>query len=141
MTEILKILHFLALAAAVGGGVANMAGAMQMKSAEGPARAAISALQARVSRISAGALALLWITGIALVYDIYGGWGGFGWAFWAKIAAVVGLTATSATAQVLMARARAAGGPPPAGVIPKLGRAGMVFALASVVFATLAFTY
>ena len=141
MIVFLKILHFLALAAAVGGGISNMASAMQMKSAEGPAKAAIGAIQQRVARISALALVVLWITGIWLVYAIYGGWAGLSWAFWAKIAAVVGLTATSATAQVMMARARAGKGPPPATIVPRLGRAGMVFALASVVLATVAFTY
>lgn len=136
MIETLKFIHFVAFAVAIGGGVANMvAGKRQARSAA-DAKAALATVQKTVARISALSLAILWITGIALVYAIYGGWGGFAPAFWIKIAAVVALTIVSGSAQVLMARKA-----PPSPLIRPLGLSGMVFALLSVLFATIAFTY
>ena len=112
-----------------------------MKFSDGAARAALAGILEMVAPMSAVALIVLWLTGIALVYAIYGGWSGLCALFRADVAAVAGLTGTSATAQVLMMRTRRGNGPPPAAILPKLGRAGMVFALASVVLAMLAFTY
>ncbi|MCZ0813510.1 MAG: hypothetical protein ACQEVT_17385 [Pseudomonadota bacterium] len=136
MTEILKFLHFIALAVAIGGGISNMVAGRQQARASAEVKPAFAALQKRVARLSALSLAVLWLTGIALVYAIYGGWTGLGTWFWIKIAAVAALTLVSGTAQLLMARRS-----PPPPIIKPLGLSGMIFAQLSVLFAVLAFTY
>ncbi|MFB9150944.1 hypothetical protein [Roseovarius ramblicola] len=136
MIELLKFLHFVALAVAIGGGVANMAASRQQARSQADVKQAFAAVQKNVARLSAISLAVLWITGIALVYAIYAGWSGFTAAFWIKIAAVVALTVVSASAQILMARKA-----PPPPIIRPLGLSGMVSALLSVLFAVIAFTY
>ncbi|WP_101065488.1 hypothetical protein [Roseovarius salinarum] len=140
MTVGLKFLHFVALALALGGGVANIMLGRQLATAEAAAKPVVMTAQRMLARISALSLLVLWITGIALVYAYYGGWGGFGTAFWAKIAVAVVLTVNMGVAQHLMSHARKAGTPPPKAVKP-MGMAGPVLLLVVTALATLAFTY
>jgi hypothetical protein len=142
MIEALRILHFLALAAGIGGGLASMLAARQgADPASGPeARAALGRLRLRLSRVTAGAVALLWLSGIALVHAGWTGWGALPGLFWAKLAFVAALTAITLRAQQLVLRAGRSGTPPPAPAMARLGQGAMGSALAALVLAVVAFT-
>jgi hypothetical protein len=136
MVEALKVLHFLALAVALGGGVANLALRRQAMAAEPAARPALGAAQKRLALFSAVSVGVLWLTGIALVETVYGVWTGFPAVFWAKIAAATVWLAAVTTGQVLMRRPG-----PPSPLLKPLGMGGMASALLTLVLAVLAFTY
>jgi uncharacterized membrane protein len=132
MLAALKIVHFLALAVGLGGGVANgIVGAMA-----GPRDPAVAGqIQRRIGRLSFAALVLLWVTGVAMVatgpgLDLLGGW------FWLKMAAAVVLTAAAVTVQVSVLALPA---PRAAARARPLGRVMTAAASLAVVFAVLAF--
>lgn len=136
MTEGLKILHFLALAVALGGGVANLVLRRHAMAAGPEARPALGRAQRTLAALSAVSVAVLWLTGIALVETIYGAWTGLPGVFWAKIAAATVWLAAVTTGQVLMRRPG-----PPSPLLRPLGMGGMASAVASLALAVLAFTY
>jgi len=131
MLAILKILHFLALAIGLGGGVANLV-IGKMAGADGAP--VTRPIQKRIGRVSFGALLLLWITGIWML--------SLGWRieflpllFWIKIIAVLAMTAAAVTAQLALLR-------PGPGTPARLKTLGLIVTSAAglaVVFAVLSF--
>lgn len=140
MIVTLKVLHFLALAIGIGGGVANALIGANMAGADPAARPVLAKIQGAIGKFSAGSLVVLWITGVALVYLIYNGWGGLPASFWLKITFVVILTGLSVRLNMLAAKARRGDGPPPAKTMALLGQMATVCSVLIVIFAALAFT-
>jgi hypothetical protein len=136
MLELLKIIHFLALAVGVGIGAANMVLGLRAAKAEGPAIGALRQAQGALGRVAFGAIVLLWASGIWL-------WAGYNNAttdplFLAKIGFVVILTGLSIDLNLRGLRA-ARGGTP---MDPAYGkRAGMLMALMSFSIISVAVIY
>jgi hypothetical protein len=128
MYDLLKIIHFLAMGAGVGLGVANMILGIRAAASEGPAIGALRMAQGAMGRVAFVAIALLWLTGL---------WLWFGYrdqpvdtVFAVKLAAVVVLTALSVIMN-LRGMAAAKGGPP---VDPAFARrVGMLMGLMSLI--------
>ncbi|WP_212525066.1 hypothetical protein [Actibacterium sp. MT2.3-13A] len=140
MITLLRLVHILAMAVGVGGGVANLIALRRMQAAEGPAKAALAGAMRQVGMAAALALALLWVSGLALVYARYDGWAALPLFFWAKIAAVVALTAVSGAAQVLTFWGMARKSPPDPALMARLGKTGAALALTATALAVLSFT-
>lgn len=140
MITLWKMIHMLALAVGVGGGVANLIAMRQLALAEGPARAALAVSMRHVGQAAALALILLWVSGVAMSSALYNSWAALPLLFWAKIAAVVALTAVSGTAQVLTFWGMARKSPPDPALMAKLGKTGVALALITTVLAVLAFS-
>lgn len=140
MIALLKIVHFLAFAIGLGGGVANALIGMQLHAAAPAARAGLGAAQKRIGQIGMVALILVWASGVALVWAAFGGTAGLGAAFWLKMAAVLALTLAVAGLTVQGARAERQGTQPDAAAMARLeavatGAAVLAIALAVVAFA------
>lgn len=130
MLAILKIVHFLALAAGLGGGIANaVIGATAARKAPEVA----GPLQLRIGRVSFVALVLLWITGLWMAF----GWHGVGtlglW-FWVKMLAVLALTAAAVAAQLAIRNP----GPGTPARMRTLGQIMLAASTLAVIFAVLA---
>ena len=131
MLATLKILHLLALAIGLGGGIANlMIGRMA-----GPEGAPVTRpIQKRIGRMAFGGLILLWITGLwmlSLSYTL----GDLALWFWVKMLVVLAMTAAAVTAQVALLRP----GPDTPAKLRKLGLMVSTAAALAVVFAVLSF--
>ncbi len=132
MLALLKIVHFLALAIGLGGGIANAIIGAKITTRE-PAMG--GPVQKLIGRLSFGALILLWITGLWMLFGYYG-FANLSLWFWVKILAVLGLTAAGVSAQLTMLK-------PGPDTPAKMKRLGMIMtgsASLAVVFAVLAFT-
>lgn len=140
MIEFLKIIHFLALAAGVGGGMANGIIGARAAAADPAVKPVLGGLSGLIGRISAGALVLLWITGIALIYLAYDGWATLPGAFWVKLVFVVVLSLLSLRMNLYVMQAARAKTPPPAARMKMLGQGASLASLLIVVFAVIAFT-
>ncbi len=100
LAEALKIVHYLALAVGLGGGIA----AGIVAHVVGPKDPALAgAVQVRLARYGFLALIGLWLTGSALLTD-YGGWAAMPAWFWVKMAAVAVLTVAAVVMQVSIKR-------------------------------------
>lgn len=139
MFTFMKLLHVLALIIGVGGGLINLITIRQMKTAEGPAKAALGVAMRHTGQAAALALIVLWISGIGLVEAAYD-WGDMPVLFWLKIAVVVALTAVSFTAQTMVLRGLARKSPPPPPLMAKFGKAGAALAVTITVLAVLTFS-
>lgn len=128
MLDLLKIVHFLAMGAGVGLGVANMILGIRAAAADGPALGALRMAQGALGRAALIAIMLLWVTGL---------WMWYGYASQAintvlglKIIAVIILTILSVMMN-LKGRAAARGGAP---VDPDFARkVGMAMGLMSLI--------
>ncbi len=132
MFATLKILHFLALAIGLGGGVANyVIGVMA-----GPDGAPVTRpIQKRISRIAFVALILLWITGIWMVSTTYT-LSGLPFWFWVKILVVLGMSVAAVAAQAALLRPE----PETPAKVKKLGMLVTGAATLAVVLAVLSFS-
>ncbi|CUH64005.1 hypothetical protein TG4357_01012 [Thalassovita gelatinovora] len=139
MTQLILILHFLAMAVGVGGSVASMITGITAGGLPPEARPSVGLVQRRIGIAAAIALALLWITGIWLLFLLYGGISGLFLLFDLKILAAAVLTGISIRMQLLSIRGRKTGIPPPPATTRKLGIAGLITSLTVVVLAVLSF--
>lgn len=140
MVVILKIIHFLALAVVVGGGVTGGVIGARMGKADANLRPVLASIQTTIGKLGLGALVLLWLTGILLTYMYYGGWENLPSSFWLKIIFVVILTGLSVRMN-MQSRANE-----PRERLPNRGRAligqmAVVSSFLIVIFAALAFTH
>lgn len=131
MLATLKILHFLALAIGLGGGLANLV-IGQMAGAEGAP--VTRPIQKRIGRIAFGGLLLLWITGLWMVSLSYA-LGDLPLWFWIKMLVVLAMTAAAVTAQLALLRP----GPDTPAKLRKLGLIVSGAATLAVVLAVLSF--
>jgi len=139
MIVTLKIIHFLALAIAVGGGVASAVVGARMRKVEASVRPVLAGIQATIGKLGLVSLALLWITGIALTYMYYDGWANLPASFWLKIIFVVILTGLSV--RLSLQRGKSDSGERlPDGNRALLAQMGAVSSFLIIIFAALAFT-
>jgi len=139
MVILMKIIHFLAFAVVVGGGVTSGVVGARMARAEAAARETLAGIQAGIGKLSLISLALLWASGIGLTYRYYSGWASLPPSFWLKIIFVVILTGLSVRLSV-QTSARKTGERLPRKSAALLGQMGVVTSFLVVIFATLAFT-
>jgi hypothetical protein len=138
MFEILKVVHLLSLAGAMGMTAANLITAGYVRGVDTSLRVPFGPLQRSFGAFGVMAVALLWVTGIALLllrYDLgaLGGW------VHAKLALVVLLTGLVISVRKMGARAIKEGTPPPADLMRKMMLGVLVTAVVIVVCAVFAF--
>ncbi|MGR3661040.1 MAG: hypothetical protein ACU0CA_07615 [Paracoccaceae bacterium] len=139
MLELLKSIHFLSFAVAIGTNVANIIIGTRMAQIPPAAMPQIGAIRLTYGKAATISLILLWLTGIAMVataaVDPLGDN-----MFRLKLVAVLVLTAISVMANITVAKARKAGTPPDANRMKMLGQAGLAMAVAALILAIFAFT-
>jgi hypothetical protein len=112
MYHTLLVLHFLALAMAMGGGLSNIIAKRQMPKAPPVTYPGFALASGAVGKMATLALAVLWVTGLWMGLLKFGGFGGFPALLWVKLALVTVLTGFSGSLNHLIIRARRAGTPP-----------------------------
>jgi len=132
MFALLKIVHLLALAIGLGGGIANAIIGAKI-TARDPALGA--PVQKLIGRLSFAALILLWITGLWMIFGYYALSSLSLW-FWVKILAVLALTTAGVIAQLAVLKP----GPDTPAKMKKLGMAMTGLSTLAVIFAVLAFS-
>lgn len=138
MADMLKIVHLLSFAVALGMTTANLITMRYAKGVEEAARPAFGPLGRSFGAYGVMAIALLWVTGIALLLLSYDVTALSGWV-WTKLVLVVVLTGMVITVRKLGASAIAAGTPPPAALITRLMQGVLLVAMLVVVCAVVGF--
>jgi uncharacterized membrane protein len=138
MYEVLKIIHLLSLAGAMGMTAANLIMAGYVRGVDSSLRVPFGPLQRSFGAFGVMAVALLWVTGIALLllrYDLtaLGGW------VHAKLLLVVILTGLVISVRKMGARAIKEGTPPPVDLMRKMMMGVLITAVAVVISAVFAF--
>ncbi len=136
--EILKIVHLLSLAAALGMTTANLITMRYVGGVDAAARPAFGPLGRSFGAYGVMAVALLWVTGIALLLLKYDVSGLSGW-FTAKLVMVVILTALVISVRKIGTKAIAEGSPPPMPLMWQITSAMLASGALIVVCAVLAF--
>ena len=139
MYNLLLVLHFIALAMAVGGGYANIVAKRQMPKAEPATYPAFGIAAAGVGKMATLGLVILWITGLWMASIKFGGFGGIPAMLWAKIAVVVAASGVSASLNVMMIKAQKTGTPPDGGKVDKHAYALAGLGLIIIILAVLTF--
>lgn len=138
MIEILKIVHLLSLAVALGMTTANLVTMGYAAGVDAATRPAFPPLARAFGAYGVMAVALLWVTGIALTLLKYDVTALSGW-FLAKLVLVVVLTGLVITARKTGAKAIAEGVPPPMPLMRQITTAMLASGVLVVVCAVLAF--
>lgn len=138
MTEILKIVHLLCLAVALGMTTANLITIRYVGGLDAAARAAFGPLGRSFGAYGVMAVALLWITGIALTLLKYDVTALSGW-FLVKLVLVVLLTGLVISARKTGAKAIAEGVPPPMPLMRQITSGMLASGILIVACAVLAF--
>jgi len=112
MYHILLILHFIALTAAMGGGLSNILAKRQMPKADPVTYPGFALAAGAVGKMATHSLILLWITGLWMAFLKFGSLGEFPTMLWVKLLAVTILSGFSASLNVMLIKARKAGTPP-----------------------------
>lgn len=140
MIELLKILHIFAVAAGVGGGLANVIVVRAAAASEPEAASVLRALAPRIGAMTFHALILLWVTGPLLLWLIYEDPASLGVLFHLKMLAAVLLTITAGAIRITVLRMRAGKSAPLAPNIPKLVPLAAIFSVATLVLGVLTFS-
>ncbi len=140
MIEILKILHFIAIAGGVGASLSGLIVMRAAKAAEPQAAATLRSVTPRIGAMGAHSILLLWITGPLMLWLTYDGGTALGPMFHAKMASAVLLTLVVASMRVTIRRAKAGRSAPLQPMMPKLGLASAILGPLTVALAVLAFT-
>ncbi len=140
MWEILKTVHYLSFSVAIGAGVSNLVLGARLVGFPPEAMPPLGGFRLLLGKLSTIGLALLWLTGISMVASApdmnYLENPAFLW----KLAAVVVLTLFSIAANVTVAQAKKAGGPPDANRMKQFGFGSQAMAILAVLLAVVAFT-
>lgn len=141
MYEVFLILHFLGLALGVGTSFAFLTLGISTKSMNPTERTDFMLKASVLSKNGSIGLALLIVSGIGFLVTRGVGevmrWGGG--AFHAKLLLVAILAGLVGYSQVLLKKARQAGGGPTMATVPKLGRIMLLVGVTIVVLAVIAF--
>ena len=140
MYHILLILHFIALAAAMGGGLSNILAKRQMPKADPVTYPGFAVAAGAVGKMATHSLILLWITGLWMAFLKFGSLGEFPTLLWVKLLAVTILSGFSASLNVMIIKARKAGTPPDAQRMKRLGQSSLATGVIALIFAVLAFS-
>lgn len=138
LTEILKIVHLLCLAVALGMTTANLITIRYVGGLDAAARSAFGPLGRSFGAYGVMAVALLWITGIALTLLKYDVTALSGW-FLVKLVLVVLLTGLVISARKTGAKAIAEGVPPPMPLMRQITSGMLASGILIVACAVLAF--
>ncbi len=138
MIVLLKVVHLLCLAVALGMTTANLITMRYASGLDEAERPAFGPLGRSFGAFGVMAVALLWVTGIALLLLQYDVTALSGW-FMAKLVLVVVLTALVITVRQTGAKAIADGVPAPMPLMRQLTLAMLATAVLIVVFAVVAF--
>lgn len=111
MFTLLMILHFIALAMAMGGGLSNIIAKRQMPKVDPSTYPGMAAAAGAVGKLATTGLGLLWITGVWMTTIKYG-LADVPFLLWVKIAIVGVLTMVSISLNLMMIRAKKSGTPP-----------------------------
>lgn len=136
----LKILHFLAFSAGIGGALANLVILRAARSSPADQAPALRALMPRIGMLSVHALVLLWITGPLLLWLAYAGGAGLGAWFHLKLGFAVLLTLVAGASRWTVVRMRAGKPAPLSAHMPRLIFAAALFGPLTLLFAVLAFS-
>jgi hypothetical protein len=138
LVDFLFFLHLVGLMIATTGGLGS--GILMRKALAMPADQAkvVRSLGPLLAKVALTGLAVLWITGPIMVFSIFGGFASLPSTFWIKIAFALLLTAFVVTTHLTYGQI-AKGNMAVASRLPKLGPAGGVAALLTVLFAVLTF--
>lgn len=137
MLDLAKFLHFLGLMLGAGAGFGSMIVARQIRASAGAPTPQLAALRPLFARMAAIGIGLLWLTGLWLFLSKYRGVP-LGGAFHAKLGVAALLLLVIVALNVVMARARAKGVPPPAW-LPMLGMTTPILTLLAVALAVIVF--
>lgn len=132
-----KFLHLFGLMLGAGAGLGQMVLARRIRLANGAPGPELAALRPIFARMALVGISLLWLTGLWLYLGFHAG-APLPPAFHAKLGVAALLLAAVIVINVTMARARAAGNPPPAW-LPKLGMTTPVLLLIAVALAVYVF--
>lgn len=140
MLELLIFVHFFGLIIGIGGGVANAMAAKRLATVPPEARPMVGMYRESLGKLSTGGLILLWLSGIVMV-AIYRGSGIFSDPMFAfKMIAVVVLTGFSVAANMTVAQAKKAGGPPDAQRMKMISMGALTFGLLALLLAVMTFS-
>lgn len=139
MSELLIVIHFLSFSVAIGAGVANLALGARLTGFPPSAMPAIGGFRLFLGKLSTVGLILLWLTGITLIASTKGMAVFENAAFLWKLAAVIVLTGFSIMANMTVAQAKKAGGPPDANRMKRLGIGSQAMAILALILAVVAF--
>lgn len=138
MFTALMILHFVALAMAMGGGMSNIIAKKQMPKVDPSSYPGMAIAAAAIGKLATTGLALLWITGVWMTTLKYG-LSGMPILLWVKIAIVGALTVGSISLNLMMVRAQRSGTPPNSAKVDKHAYFINGLALITVVIAVVLF--
>ena len=139
MDHVLLILHFLALAIGIGGGVASGVLAEISDRSEPTGKLAIGKAASIIGDVGLVSVLVLWLTGIWMVLEIFGGFSDMPAGFNLKILGVVALSAALLAMQVVKRKAKAAGQAPDPARMKVLGQIAMLSAVFTVSVAVITF--
>jgi putative copper export protein len=128
----LKTLHLLALATALGGGIARLI--LVQAAQRQPPTPAFALPHRWLAHLTTGSVVLLWLTGLALWMAAYG-FRDLGAAFHMKLAAATLLLMLALYGWTRMMT----GNPPPPALARSLGRGSILLGIAAVLLAVTAF--
>lgn len=137
MLLLAKFLHFLGLMLGAGAGFGSMIVARQIRASAGVPTPQLAALRPLFARMGAIGIIILWVSGLWLYLSKYGG-APLGGAFHAKLGVAALLLVVILALNVVVARAKAKGVPPPAW-LPVLGMTTPVLTILAVVLAVIVF--
>lgn len=138
MFTLLMILHFIALAMAMGGGMSNILAKRQMPKVEPVTYPGMAKAAEAVGKMATSGLAVLWITGLWMTTIKYG-WGDVPFLLWVKISIVGALTVVVISFNAMLIKAKKAGAPPDSGRADKHAYLINALALLVVVVAVVLF--
>lgn len=140
MYQLLLIVHFIALAMAIGGGYANIIAKRQMPKADPVTYPGFGIAAAGVGKMATLGLVILWITGLWMASIKFGGFTDIPALFWAKIAAVVAASGVSASLNVMIFKAQKSGTPTDSAKVDKHAYALAGLGLIIILLAVLTFS-
>ncbi len=138
MFALLKIVHLLSLAVAMGMTTANLVTGTYVKRLSADARPHFVGLGRSFGALGLMAVALLWLTGVAMLFlrydlNILNAW------FVAKLVFVIVLTGLAIRLRMIASKSAAAGSPPPAALMRTLMFGVLIAAVLTVISAVFAF--
>lgn len=140
MSEFLLVIHFLSFSVAIGAGVSNLTLGARLAGFPPPAMPALGGFRLLLGKFSTIGLILLWVTGIAMIATSHGMAIFENTIFLWKLAAVIVLSGFSIMANMTVAQAKKAGGPPDALRMKRLGYGSQAMAILAVILAVIAFS-
>ncbi len=139
MLDLLKTIHFLSFAVAIGAGVSNLVLGARLSTFPPQAMPSLGGFRLLLGKLSTIGLILLWLSGIWMVAVTAGIGILDNQTFLWKLAAVAVLTVLSIVANLAVAKAKKTGIPPDANRMKRLGIGSQAMAILALILAIVAF--